>query len=66
MIYFFVKPEHLKLELQRTVIHETMINHQRNFQLHRNTGETIDVNEFSRNHLESESLYVIAVGSSPN
>jgi len=33
-----------------------MINHQGNFQLHRDTRETIDVNEFSRNHLESESF----------
>jgi len=33
-----------------------MINHQENFQLHRDTRETIDVNEFSRNHLESESF----------
>jgi hypothetical protein len=43
-----------------------MINHHRNFQLHKKTRGTIHVIEFSKNLLEAESLYVTAVGSSPN
>lgn len=63
---FFSKLNTLIWNYRGQCFQETMINQQGNFQLHRNTRETIDVNEFSRNHLEFESLYVTAVGSSPN
>jgi hypothetical protein len=63
---FFPNVDTLIWNYRGQCFQETMINHQGHFQLHRNTRKTIDVNEFSRNHLESETLYVNAFGSSPN